>query len=414
MSSMPKKKAEEEDDDVSDIDIDEEEEEEDEEASNDLNNADVVTKYRTAGDIANRVMAEVAKACVPGVKAVELCSKGDGLIEEAVGKIYNQKKAGKKMEKGTAFPTCISVNNCVGHYSPLNSEDKVVLAEGDLVKIDLGVHVDGYIAVVAHTLLCTAGSDPATGRKADVVMAAWTAAEAAQRMVKDGASNNEITKVIAQVAEAYKCNPVEGVLSHQMKKHVIDANKTIINKATTDQQVAEAKLATNDVFAIDVVMSTGEGKPKQLEQRTTVFKRNIEEKYSLKMKASRAFFSEVNQRFPTMPFTLRAGDEKAWRMGVVECVKHDLFVEYPVLYEKPDEFVAQYKFTALLLPSGNTARITAGPPTTASSENSVTDPALVELLAQSTDKKKKKKANKKKGGGGDGDGGDGGAAAEVS
>jgi len=102
-------------------------------------------------------------------------------------------------------------------------------------------------------------------------------------------------------------------------------------------------------------------------------------------------------------------------MGVVECVKHDLFVEYPVLYEKPDEFVAQYKFTALLLPSGNTARITAGPPTSASSENSVTDPALVELLAQSTDKKKKKKANKKKGGGGEGgEGGEGGATAEVS
>ena len=63
----------------------------------------------------------------------------------------------------------------------------------------------------------------------------------------------------------------------------------------------------------------------QLEARTTVFKRDLEEKYSLKMKASRAFFSEVNQRFPTLPFTLRAGDERAWRMGVVECVKHGLF-----------------------------------------------------------------------------------------
>jgi curved DNA binding protein len=240
-----------------------------------------------------------------------------------------------------------------------------------------------------------------SGRKADVCMAAWTAAEAVQRMLKDGCSNNEITKVIAQVAEAYKCNPVEGVLSHQMKKHVIDANKTIINKATAEQQVAEAALAKNDVFAIDVVMSTGEGKPKASEDRTTVFKRNIEEKYSLKMKASRAFFSEVNTRFPTMPFTLRAGDEKQWKMGVIECVKHNLFIEYPVLYEKPEEFVAQYKFTALLLPSGNTARITGGPPPAATSENSVTDPALVELLAISTDKKKQKKKNKPKKEGGE-------------
>ena len=266
-------------------------------------------------------------AVAPGAKAVDLCNLGDKSVEEATAKIYNQKKEGKKVEKGTAFPTCISVNNCVGHYSPLMSEDKIVLAEGDLIKIDLGVHVDGYCAVVAHTLLCTAGDAAVDGRKADVIMAAWTAAEAAQRMLKDGASNNEITKTIAAVAEAYKCNPVEGVLSHQMKKHVIDANKTIINKSTSEQQVAEASLAKNDVFAIDVVMSTGEGKPKQGEDRTTVFKRNIEEKYSLKMKASRAFFSEVNTRYPTMPFTLRAGDEKAWRMGVVECVKHDLFIE---------------------------------------------------------------------------------------
>jgi len=110
-----------------------------------------------------------------------------------------------------------------------------------------------------------------------------------------------------------------------------------------------------------------------------------------------------------MPFTLRAGDERTWRMGVVECVKHDLFIEYPVLYEKPEEFVAQYKFTALLLPSGNTARITAGPAISATSECSVSDPALVELLAQSTEKKKKKKPAKKKGGGGEGD-----AAVEVS
>jgi len=401
---MPKKeKKEEEEEDVSDVDVDEDVEE-DEETSNDLSNADIVTKYRTAGDIVNKVLVAVCAAVKPGARAVDLCALGDGGVDEAMGKIYNQKKDGKKVEKGSAFPCCISVNNCVGHYSPLLSEDKVVLAEGDLVKIDMGVHVDGYVAVVAHTVLCTAeDGGSVSGRKADVVMAAWTASEAAQRMLKDGASNNEITATIAKVAESFKCVPVEGVLSHQMKKHVIDANKTIINKATTEQQVAEAKLAKNDVFAMDIVMSTGEGKPKQGEDRTTVFKRNIEEKYSLKMKASRAFFSEVNQRFPTMPFTLRAGaDEKAWRLGVSECVKHDLFIEYPVLYEKPDEFVAQYKFTALLLPSGNTARITAGPPVAATSENAVTDEALLELLAISTEKKKKdKKKNKKKAGEGD-------------
>ena len=91
-----------------------------------------------------------------------------------------------------------------------------------------------------------------------------------------------------------------------------------------------------------------------------MYKRDVEEKYSLKMKASRAFFSEVNARFPTLPFTLRAGDEKQWRLGVTECVKHGLFTEYPVLYEKADAIIAHVKFTALLLPSGNVVRLDVG------------------------------------------------------
>jgi curved DNA binding protein len=398
---MPKK-PEEDDDDVSSIDVDEEENEvEDDEAANDLANSDVVTKYQTAGKIANECLAKVMAACTPGIKAVALCQLGDESIEEATGKIYNGKgKDGKKIDKGIAFPTCISPNHCVGHYSPLVSEDTVEIKEGDVVKIDMGVHVDGYIAVVAHTVVCGGGDVPCTGRKADVQQAAWQAAECAVRMFKAGAKNHEITEMIAKVAEAYKCSPVEGVLSHQMKKHVIDANKVVINKATTEQQVKEATFEVNDVFAVDIVMSSGEGKPKQLENRTTVFKRDLEQKYSLKMKTSRAFFSEVNSRFPTLPFTLRAGkDERAWRMGVVECKNHGMFVEYPVLYEKPDEVVAQYKFTALLLPSGNVVRTTGGPPPIATSEHTIEDPALVELLAQTTDKKKKKKQNKKKAGG---------------
>jgi len=56
------------------------------------------------------------------------------------------------MEKGIAFPTCVSANHLVGHVSPLASED-MTLNAGDLVKIDLGVHIDGFIGQVAHTIV---------------------------------------------------------------------------------------------------------------------------------------------------------------------------------------------------------------------------------------------------------------------
>ena len=54
------------------------------------------------------------------------------------------------VSSGVAFPTCISVNNVICHYTPLLSEPDTCLQDGDLVKMDLGAHIDGFIAVVAH------------------------------------------------------------------------------------------------------------------------------------------------------------------------------------------------------------------------------------------------------------------------
>ena len=95
---------------------------------------------------------------------------------------------------GIAFPCCISVNNCICHFSPLNSEPDVILKDGDMVKLDLGAHIDGFIAVVAHTLVVGSSKDKkVTGRQADCMMAAHLASEAALRLVKPG---NEVRKKI--------------------------------------------------------------------------------------------------------------------------------------------------------------------------------------------------------------------------
>ena len=76
----------------------------------------------------------------------------------------------------------MSVNNCICHYSPLFSEPDTVLADGDIVKIDMDAHIDGFIAVVAHTLVVGASADkPVSGKAADAVMAAHLASEAALR-----------------------------------------------------------------------------------------------------------------------------------------------------------------------------------------------------------------------------------------
>lgn len=124
-----------------------------------------------------------------GKLIADVCEFGDALITKMTSEIYKT----KKMEKGIAFPTCISVNETVGHYSPLKSESKS-LAAGDSVKIDLGVHLDGHIALVAHTVVLGASAAaPVTGPAADVMTAAYKAAEIALRLIKPGNKNTQVS-----------------------------------------------------------------------------------------------------------------------------------------------------------------------------------------------------------------------------
>ena len=93
----------------------------------------VVTGCKMGGDIANRVLRSLVEAACSGVSVLSLCEKGDAVIMEETGKIFKKEK---EMKKGVAFPTSISVNNCVCHFSPLKSDQDYVPKEGDLVKTD--------------------------------------------------------------------------------------------------------------------------------------------------------------------------------------------------------------------------------------------------------------------------------------
>jgi len=366
------------------------EEEDVDEKELDISNPDVVTKYKTAAEIANRVLSSVVAECLPGKLVVDLCFLGDKLITEAVASVYKG-----KIEKGIAFPTCVSLNHCLGHYSPLNG-DTLTIVDGDLVKVDLGVHIDGLIALVAHTTVATTTpTNPTTGRKADVICAANFAAEVAHRLIKPGKKNTDVTEAIKKVAQYFKCEPMEGVLSHQMKRFVIDGNQVIINKSTLEHKVEEFEFEENQVYAVDIVMSTGEGKSKETETRTTIYKRAIDQNYLLKIKAARYVLNEINNRFPTLPFTLRALDENKGRLGITELVNHDLVSPYPVLYEKQGEYVAQFKFTVLILPSA-TDRLTSHQLPYVSSELKIEDPEINTLLQTGTKRTKKNKKKKKK------------------
>ncbi|CAH0702760.1 unnamed protein product [Spodoptera exigua] len=349
----------------------------------------VVTKYKLAGQIVNRVLEQVIAKCVPDASAREICEFGDKLILDETSKVFKKEKDSKK---GIAFSTCVSVNNCICHFSPIPSENDYILKEGDLAKIDLGAHIDGFIAVVAHTVIV--GGVEVTGRAADVVLAAHLASEAALRLLRPGNENYVITDAVQKITAEYGCKPVEGMLSHQLKQFRIDGEKSIIQNPSEAQRKEHEKatLETYEVYAMDVLVSTGEGIGREMDTRCTIYKKT-DEVYQLKLKASRMFYSEVRNKHGSMPFNLRSFDkETSARLGVVECVNHKLIEPFQVLYERPGELVAQFKFTALLLPSG-THRITGLPfdKSTCKSERSIKDPELNALLNSSAKSNKKKK-----------------------
>ena len=356
----------------------------------------VVNKHREAASIVTKTLNELRSRCVAGADIAQLCSDGDTLLEQGLALVYSS----AKLEKGIAVPTCISVNNICGHYSPF-PEDSVCLQEGDLVKLDLGAHIDGYISTAATSLVVGATAEnKARGPPANVTMAAHDCMQAALRLIRPGNTNYMLTEAFQKIAEAYNCRMLEGVLSHQLKQHVIDGNKVVLSKETYDQHVEEFEFAPFECYAIDIFVSTGEGKPKESEIRTTVYQRALDVTYNLKLKASRSFFVELNRRFPTLLFTLRSfTDQRRAKVGVSECLKHNLLYSFPVLTEKVGDLVAHFKSTVLILENDV---IIANPlvfnPECDEAEMRVEEPEVRELLDTplSTYYVPKAKKNKKK------------------
>eukprot|EP01062_Namystynia_karyoxenos_P025981 TRINITY_DN20334_c0_g1_i1.p1 TRINITY_DN20334_c0_g1~~TRINITY_DN20334_c0_g1_i1.p1 ORF type:complete len:452 (+),score=181.82 TRINITY_DN20334_c0_g1_i1:96-1358(+) len=393
---------------------------EEEEEDITLRNPVVVEKYKMAGQICNTALKAVVEAVKPGAKLLDLSVLGDETVVKETEKAF---KKGKEMQKGLAMPCCISVNGDVCHYSPLEDDASPPLEIGDVVKIDLGCHIDGYIAVVAHTVVVTeegaAGRIPA-GEKADVVSAAAACAEGLTHCFRPGAKNHDITDLILQVAADFNCTPVEGVLSHEMKRYIIDGSEVVSGRKLAEQYVLDSELTEYQVWAVDVVFSSAPtnaepipdkpgklripdkaGKLRVSEKRPLVFKRALDTSYRLKMKASREVFSELNKKFQTFPFSLRYLDPKKGRFCISECMKHDLVQPYPILESRREEVVAHFK-TTVLITANSITPITGLPPQPCECDKKVVSEEAVEAFSRSLQLKKKRRGKKKKGKGGGG------------
>ncbi|KAJ3020663.1 UNVERIFIED_CONTAM: Proliferation-associated protein 2G4 [Siphonaria sp. JEL0065] len=359
--------------------------------------ADTVTKYQTAADVANKALNAVIAALVPGAKVNEVTKLGDTAILEGVKSVYKQKK---DLVKGIAFPTCVSPGNVICHLAPIASDAATVpaLAEGDVVRIELGAQIDGFAALVAHTHVVGASKTaPVTGKKADLIAAAHYATEAALRLLKPGKNNYDVTDAISKVAADFGVTPVQGMQSHQLKRNEIAGNNSkriILNPS--DQQRKDTKkvdFEEGDVFSLDIVFSTGEGYPRTNEtHRTTVFKKT-EIQYALKTAAARATYSLIKKDFGAFPFAIsNFEDESKAKLGLIEIEKNGLVEPYRVCYEQDGEDSVHVIITVLLLNNGP-LKITgvSFDPEVIKSDKVIKDEEIKALLAQPVRNNKKKK-----------------------
>ncbi|KPM34525.1 hypothetical protein AK830_g12049 [Neonectria ditissima] len=385
-----------------------------------LGNPDTITKYKTAAQISEKVLAEVSKLVVPGAKIVDICQQGDKLIEEEVAKVYR----GKKINKGFSHPTTVSPASYVTPYTPLTSDENEANAEikdGEPIKIQLGAQIDGFGSIVCDTVIATPADkagETITGRQADLILATHYANELLLRLMvppgllaqgteeekakaasQKAPTQSKITSLIEKVTGAYDVHIVESTTSWLFGHNEIEGTKKIV-LAPSDGTKGEGVPEVGEVWGVEIGVSTGSGKVKSINQRATLHRRT-NQTYGLKRPTSRKILSEVVKKFGTFPFSLRQlEDERDAKSGVVECVRGNVFRQYELVGDKDNGDVARLLTTFAITKNGVT-KLGAPPALDLDkyqSDKKIEDEEVLKILEQplSRNTGNKKNKNKKK------------------
>ncbi|CAG7968920.1 unnamed protein product [Penicillium salamii] len=382
-----------------------------------LNNPDTLTKYKTAAQISHKVLEAVGALCFEGEKIVEICQKGDKLLDEEITKVYK----GKKITKGISHPTTVSPNSYVTPYTPLVSdaaEAEIVLKAGEVVKIQLGAQIDGFGTIVCDMLVVAKkdSKDVVTGREADLILATHYANEVLLRlMVPQGllaqGTEEEKKKAAAQkaptqaymssllekIAKTYECTVVENTTSWLFGRNEIEGEKKIILSPGNGVR-GDGVPEVGEVWGVEVGLSLGSGKVKNLDHRATLHRRTTTT-YGLKRPSSRQTLSEVVKKFGTFPFSLRQlEDEKAAKVGVVECVRAGVLRQYEPAGETDGSAVSRLLTTVAITKNGLTKLAAANPVDLekVKSDKKLEDEEILKILEQPLARSTGAKKNKSK------------------
>ena len=212
--------------------------------------------------------------------------------------------------------------------------------------------------------------DKLEGREADLLLACHYANELLLRLMvpsgllasgtdeekKKAASEKPVTQakmtqLLEKVVKSYACNLVEGTTSWLFERNEIEGKKKIVLAPQSEGNKGEGVPEVGDVWGVEMGVSLGSGKIKTLDKRPTLHRRTTIT-YQLKRPSSRQTLSEIVKKFGTFPFSLRQlDDERAAKVGVVECVRSNVLRQYEVVADKDMAPVARVLTTiGMLLP----------------------------------------------------------------
>lgn len=286
---------------------------------------EVLEKYKKAGKILSEAREYGAGLIKPGVKILEVVEKVENKIKSLGGEF--------------AFPVNVSINQNAAHDTA-DVNDERTFNEGDLIKLDIGVHVDGYIADSAKTVSLNSG-------KEGLIEATKKALNEALKMMKPGVKISEVSAVIEDSIRGTGFNPVVNLTGHGLERYELHARTEIPNVRNS----INYQLKDGDAFAVEPFSTDGAGKV--IETSKVLIYRYLKDR-PVRFPESRKILELARDKFHTLPFT------KRWIVKELKIspLKLNLILrqlsqigslyEYPTLREIENGYVAQTEHTVIV------------------------------------------------------------------
>ena len=290
-------------------------------------------EYIRAGKIAGEVRENTRKKDWIGKTVFEICEH----VEDEI------RKRGAKC----AFPVNTSINEVAAHYTA-EPNDELTIKDDDLVKIDLGAQINGYIADTAVTVCYNPEYD-------NLVDAAQQSLDNAMSMIKIGVKSSDVRRTIEKTIKQMGFLPIANLSGHSLDQYTIHAGKSVPNIWS----IGSFTFDGNQAFACEPFVTTGEGLGFVHEGKVkNIFALSSRKK--TKDKEADKMLDFIWQNFNLLPFALRwltkEWDEKEARTLLDILVKKKAVHAYPVLVEGNGKRVTQAEHT--FIPNENGVTIT--------------------------------------------------------